>query len=93
MDVRDNRTKLMNEILNGIRIIKFFTWEKPFSENVMKVRSEEVKKQVRVFYRKFKLLEIDLYSKLLRHILLGSNSFKHLSSYILRYFNKTFDFV
>jgi len=27
MQNKDQRTKLVNEILNGIRVIKFFSWE------------------------------------------------------------------
>merc|ERR1719401_2628593 len=39
----DKRVKLMNEILNGIRIIKFYAWEKPFSKHVDKHREDELK--------------------------------------------------
>lgn len=34
MGNKDSRVKLMNEILNGIRVIKLYAWEAPFLEKV-----------------------------------------------------------
>lgn len=34
----DKRIRIMNEILSGIRIIKMYAWEKPFSALVSEVR-------------------------------------------------------
>lgn len=34
MGNKDARVKLMNEILNGIRVIKLYAWETPFLEKV-----------------------------------------------------------
>ena len=34
----DNRIKLMDEIINGIKVIKVFTWENLFTEKVEKAR-------------------------------------------------------
>mmetsp|Transcript_1237 Transcript_1237/g.1594 ORF Transcript_1237/g.1594 Transcript_1237/m.1594 type:complete len:1397 (-) Transcript_1237:136-4326(-) len=39
----DLRVKIMNEILSGIRIIKFYAWEKPFGKEVGKMREKELK--------------------------------------------------
>uniref|UniRef100_W5MJY3 ABC-type glutathione-S-conjugate transporter n=1 Tax=Lepisosteus oculatus TaxID=7918 RepID=W5MJY3_LEPOC len=39
----DGRIKLMNEILNGIKIIKFYAWEKAFLERVLGYRQKELK--------------------------------------------------
>lgn len=39
----DTRIKLMNELLAGIRIVKFYAWEKPFGKEVSRVRSQEMK--------------------------------------------------
>merc|ERR1711963_1370759 len=39
----DSRVKIMNEILNGIRIIKFYAWERPFKKEVAKVREKELR--------------------------------------------------
>ncbi len=40
--VTDIRVKGMNEILNGIRVIKFYAWERAFSERVTASRAEEL---------------------------------------------------
>ena len=32
--VTDTRVKLMNEILAGIRVLKYYAWERAFSEKV-----------------------------------------------------------
>lgn len=45
----DRRVNLMNEILSGIRIIKYYCWEKPFLRKIDKVREEEMKELRRVF--------------------------------------------
>ena len=39
----DSRVKLMNEILTGIRVIKYYCWEKPFKGKVSEIRHEELK--------------------------------------------------
>ena len=38
----DTRVKLINEILQIIRIIKFYAWEVPMEERVVKARSLEI---------------------------------------------------
>ena len=38
----DLRVKMMNEILNGIRIIKFYAWERPFGKEVGELRENEL---------------------------------------------------
>lgn len=38
----DIRVKLMNEILSGIRVIKFYAWESPFMSSVLESRREEL---------------------------------------------------
>lgn len=39
----DKRVGLMNEIINGIQMIKFYAWERSFTAEVSKARSEEAK--------------------------------------------------
>lgn len=41
--VSDERIGVMNELLNAIRVIKMYAWEKPFSQLVDKVRLREIK--------------------------------------------------
>lgn len=43
MEARDKRVNLMNEVLQGIRQIKFFAWESKWGERVMEARKTELK--------------------------------------------------
>ncbi|KAL7635871.1 UNVERIFIED_CONTAM: hypothetical protein RMT77_013688 [Armadillidium vulgare] len=43
MKFKDNRVKLMNEILNGIKVLKLYAWEPSFEEQVLNIRKKEVK--------------------------------------------------
>ena len=38
----DRRIRLMNEIVNGMKVIKMYTWEKPFASLVHESREEEI---------------------------------------------------
>ena len=40
--VTDARVKLMNEVLTGIRVIKYYCWEKPFKGKIMDIRNKEL---------------------------------------------------
>ncbi|KAE9546782.1 hypothetical protein FO519_010006, partial [Halicephalobus sp. NKZ332] len=42
MKLKDERTKMCNEILNGIRVIKLYAWEIPMLELVEKIRKKEL---------------------------------------------------
>lgn len=46
----DLRVKMMNEILVGIRILKYYAWERPFSDEVGKLRHEEMKALTKMAY-------------------------------------------
>jgi hypothetical protein len=48
--VQDNRMKLMNEVLSGIRVIKMYAWEKPFDGFLEAARSKELKTLMRMQY-------------------------------------------
>ncbi|XP_021092874.1 multidrug resistance-associated protein 1 isoform X2 [Heterocephalus glaber] len=43
MKSKDNRIRLMNEILNGIKVLKLYAWELAFKDKVMAIRQEELK--------------------------------------------------
>ncbi|XP_035215555.1 multidrug resistance-associated protein 1-like [Stegodyphus dumicola] len=42
MKDKDLRTKLMNEIMNGIKVLKLYAWESSFIKEIMKLRNKEV---------------------------------------------------
>ncbi|KAJ8896861.1 hypothetical protein PR048_002207 [Dryococelus australis] len=43
MKNKDERVKLMNEILSGIKVLKLYAWEPSFEEQVLSIRSKEMK--------------------------------------------------
>lgn len=43
MKNKDERVKLMNEILGGIKVLKLYAWEPSFEEQVLKIREKEIK--------------------------------------------------
>ncbi|XP_078079204.1 ATP-binding cassette sub-family C member 2 [Mustelus asterias] len=43
MKHKDHRMKLMNEILNGIKVMKFYAWETSFEEQILGIREKELK--------------------------------------------------
>ena len=46
----DRRIRLMNEIVNGLKVIKMYTWEKPFAGLVHESREEEIGVVRNTFY-------------------------------------------
>ena len=42
MKQKDKRVKLINEILNGIKVLKLYAWENSFKNQIMGFRSKEV---------------------------------------------------
>ncbi|KAF9973901.1 hypothetical protein BGZ73_002829 [Actinomortierella ambigua] len=46
---RDERVTLVGELIQGIRMIKFFAWEMSFSDKCMKAREIELKKLIHVY--------------------------------------------
>lgn len=45
---KDRRNELVNEVLQGIRMIKYFAWENNWKERVSKARKVEIKKLISV---------------------------------------------
>ncbi|XP_017570742.1 canalicular multispecific organic anion transporter 1 [Pygocentrus nattereri] len=43
MKLKDKRMKIMNEILNGIKILKLYAWEPSFEAQVQGIRDQELK--------------------------------------------------
>ncbi|CAF0741409.1 unnamed protein product [Adineta ricciae] len=43
MLVKDQRIKTMNEILNGIRVLKLYAWEVAFMRSILHIREKELK--------------------------------------------------
>ncbi|KAM3826734.1 multidrug resistance-associated protein 1-like isoform 1-T1 [Vipera latastei] len=43
MKSKDSRIKLMNEILNGIKVLKLYAWELAFKQKVLEIRQDELK--------------------------------------------------
>lgn len=42
MKVKDQRIKMMNEILNGIRVLKLYAWEMAFIRSITHIREKEL---------------------------------------------------
>ncbi|KAL4218281.1 Multidrug resistance-associated protein 1 [Mactra antiquata] len=42
VEKRDERSKLMTEILNGIKILKLYAWEMAFGDRILDIRKEEI---------------------------------------------------
>uniref|UniRef100_A0A8C4EG28 Multidrug resistance-associated protein 1 n=1 Tax=Dicentrarchus labrax TaxID=13489 RepID=A0A8C4EG28_DICLA len=43
MKSKDNRIKLMNEMLNGIKVLKLYAWELAFKDKVSEIRESELR--------------------------------------------------
>lgn len=43
MKYRDQRVTMMTQVLNAIRVVKFFAWERSVSKEVLEVRAEELR--------------------------------------------------
>uniref|UniRef100_A0A158PA92 ABC-type glutathione-S-conjugate transporter n=1 Tax=Angiostrongylus cantonensis TaxID=6313 RepID=A0A158PA92_ANGCA len=43
MKLKDERTKMINELLNGIKVVKLYAWEIPMEEHINDIRRREIK--------------------------------------------------
>ncbi|XP_076820993.1 multidrug resistance-associated protein 1-like isoform X2 [Clavelina lepadiformis] len=50
MTYKDDRIKLMNEILNGMKVLKMYAWEMSFKDKVAAIRLKELKELRRAAY-------------------------------------------
>lgn len=54
MNFKDERLKLLNDILNGIRVLKLYGWEIPIQNMVAAIRAKEIREmQKSVFFNSF----------------------------------------
>nr|CAB3219630.1 multidrug resistance-associated protein 1-like [Phallusia mammillata] len=52
MKIKDQRIKLMNEILNGIKVLKLYAWEASFEKQVLDLRNKELRLSKKMAYLK-----------------------------------------
>ena len=50
MRFKDKRVKLMDEVLNGIKVLKLYAWEPSFSYQILRIREEEIGSLKRAAY-------------------------------------------
>ena len=50
MKDKDRRCKLMDEILNGIKVLKLYAWERSFEEKVLEIRKSEANALIKAAY-------------------------------------------
>uniref|UniRef100_H2Z8F9 Uncharacterized protein n=1 Tax=Ciona savignyi TaxID=51511 RepID=H2Z8F9_CIOSA len=50
MKYKDERIKLMNEILNGMKVLKMYAWEMSFKDKVTSIRNKELKELRKAAY-------------------------------------------
>ncbi|XP_052772990.1 multidrug resistance-associated protein 1-like isoform X2 [Mya arenaria] len=50
MNLKDKRIKMMNEILNGIKVLKLYAWEPSFEKKVLEIRNKELAVLKRMSY-------------------------------------------
>ncbi|XP_049833464.1 multidrug resistance-associated protein 1-like [Schistocerca gregaria] len=43
MKYKDERVKVMNEVLNGMKVLKLYAWEPSFEKEVSRIRNKEIK--------------------------------------------------
>ncbi|KAL8585023.1 hypothetical protein ACOMHN_043659 [Nucella lapillus] len=50
MGLKDSRIKLMNEVLNGIKVLKLYAWELSFQDKILCIRNQELEVLKRAAY-------------------------------------------
>lgn len=55
--VKDTHMKTLNEILNGIKVLKFYGWEQSFEKLIINIKSQELKflRKLTIFLSVFRL--------------------------------------
>ena len=49
MTTKDKKMKLLNEILNAIKVLKMYAWEMSFRDQIFKLREKEIEFLQRFF--------------------------------------------
>ncbi|XP_048454277.1 multidrug resistance-associated protein 4 [Rhincodon typus] len=75
----DNRIRIMNEVISGMRVIKMYAWETPFSNLIAQERMKEIAKVLRSSYLRalnmasfFIASKMILFFTFLAYVLLGN---------------------
>ncbi|KAG1678437.1 Multidrug resistance-associated protein 1 [Nymphon striatum] len=55
LDIKDQRVKMITEVLAGMKVLKLYAWESPFEDMIIKLRAKEVR-----FLKKSLLVEISM---------------------------------
>ena len=42
MSLKDERIKLISEVLNGIKVLKLYAWEDSFGDRIQDIRDKEI---------------------------------------------------
>lgn len=78
MSFRDQRMTLMTQLLNAIRVVKYFVWEKSILNEVSEIRAKEVNTRFRLAQAEISwgliytsITSIVLFAALLTHVLRG----------------------
>lgn len=50
MQFKDERVKLVNEVLSGIKVLKLYAWEEAFRQKINDIRLKEVKNLKQIAY-------------------------------------------
>lgn len=90
----DNRVKKMNEIINGIQVIKMYAWEKPFEAIVKTLRIDEIKVLTYLAYMKGIFLSFSVFTERLAlyitvvcYVLLGNTITAEKAFSMVQFFN------
>ncbi|XP_076757864.1 ATP-binding cassette sub-family C member 4 isoform X2 [Xylocopa sonorina] len=89
----DKRVQLMNELINGIQVIKMYAWEQPFDKIVAAIRAKEIKRirrstYIRGVYLAFVVFttRVVLFLTLSSYVLLGNTPKAELTFMLSSYF-------
>lgn len=90
----DERVRLMNEIIQGIQVIKMYAWEKPFGQMLENVRKREIRVIKYVSYIRGILLSfimfttrVSIFISLVAYALLGNYVTAEKAFVITAYYN------